>query len=455
MKTAISKAAWLLAAALVQPAWSQELSLTEVWRRAAGHDYAWQAAEQAHLAAAAKREQAQAVWRPNVVAGGTAGIGSASTHTSGAQFSAPSFGTQSGVNFNTSVNNGSVVRWQLGVQQPLYDRDKRAAGKQLKLAADMGELDWEAAQNDLRLQLARQYLDLALAQQRVGLLEQQLAAVQRTRAEARERFRVGEASIIDQREAEAMLGGIRAELSAAQWQRDSLQRLLADRTGVRNIRVLFRPAQKEALAGDGSGWDEPLLRKSNTRLALSRAAVRMAEAELDKNGPLAGTSVNLVAQAAGERIFGSGDYGDASNRSRQNMIGIQVQIPFYTGGMASARRKEAAYRLGKAEAEAAEAEQAAGRQWRDLQTGLQADSTRIAALRQAVGASELRLDSTRVGHEAGERTTLDVLNAQSDHTAAALRLAQARADWVMHRLQQAAMVNRLDEELLRSLGLGN
>lgn len=454
MKTAISKAAWLLAAALVQPVWSQELSLAEVWHRAAGHDYAWQAAEQAHLASAAKREQAQAVWRPSVVAGGTAGIGSASTHTSGAQFSTPSFGTQSGVNFNTSVNNGSVLRWQLGVQQPLYDRDKRAAGKQLRLAADMGDLGWEAAQSDLRLQLARQYFDLALAQQKVNLLQRQLVAVKRAQAEAKERFRVGEASIIDQREADAMLGGIQAELSAAKWQRDSQQRLLADRTGMPDIRVRFNPAQKDALRADGSQWSEQLLKQTNTRIALQQAAVRMAETEVDKNGPLAGSSVNLVAQAAGERISGSGDYGDATNKSRQNMIGIQVQVPLYAGGMFSAKRKEAGYQLGKAHAELADAEQTVGRQWRDLQTGLHADTERIAALRQALTASGLRLDATRVGREAGERTTLDVLNAENDYTAASLKLAQARADWVMHRLQQAAMVNRLDEELLNSLGLG-
>ena len=48
----------------------------------------------------------------------------------------------------------------------------------------------------------------------------------------------------------------------------------------------------------------------------------------------------------------------------------------------------------------------------------------------------------------GDRTLLDVLNAENDHARATLALAEARAEQVQNRLRLAALADRLDEVVL-------
>ena len=71
-------------------------------------------------------------------------------------------------------------------------------------------------------------------------------------------------------------------------------------------------------------------------------------------------------------------------------------------------------------------------------------------LGEALAASEARLDATRLGHEVGHRTLLDVLNAENDAAAARLALAQARTGLLLDRLRLAALAGQLDEDTLHS-----
>jgi outer membrane protein len=70
------------------------------------------------------------------------------------------------------------------------------------------------------------------------------------------------------------------------------------------------------------------------------------------------------------------------------------------------------------------------------------------ALEQSRIASEARLQTTRTGLEVGDRTTLDVLNAQNDLAQAELSLAQARIARLLDGLRLAALAGQLDEARL-------
>lgn len=58
-----------------------------------------------------------------------------------------------------------------------------------------------------------------------------------------------------------------------------------------------------------------------------------------------------------------------------------------------------------------------------------------------------RLDSTRLGRQVGDRTTLDLLNAENDAASAELTLLQARVDFLMNHLRLAAAASRLNEAM--------
>ena len=125
-------------------------------------------------------------------------------------------------------------------------------------------------------------------------------------------------------------------------------------------------------------------------------------------------------------------------------------MPLYTGGMRDARHEEARHQVERAEAAVERTRRLVARQTRAAWLGLSAGAGRITALTQGLVASEARLASTRMGAQIGDRSTLELLDAENDTADAALSLARARVGLLADRLRLAALAARLDEaDLLR------
>ncbi|HMN75061.1 MAG TPA: TolC family protein [Burkholderiaceae bacterium] len=444
-------AGWLAAAA--QPALATDL--LDAWRAAQQADLEYSAARSAREAGAARREQGASLWRPSVQFSGTLGVGNSETSTSGAQFSAPGFGTTSGVDFNTSVNGGTATRWALQARQPLVNRERDANKRQLELAADMAEIEWEGAQQALMLRTAERYFDVVLAAQTLRVLRRQQDALARESVEAQDRFRLGDAPVTDTHEAQSRLEASRAQVLAAQTQLELAQTAFADATGLANAELRAPGANAEADAGLASlpalaQWLADT-KTRNPQLRVQLAAAEVAQREAAKFDALAAPTLDLVAEVGQDRINGSGDYGDASNRQNNALIGVQLVVPLYSGGWRGAKQTETQRLAEKATTDAERARQQVALQTRAAWLGLTAGSSRIKALADALKASRSRLDATRVGREAGERTTLDLLNAENDAAAAELALLQARVKLLLDRLRLDALAGRLDEAALAAV----
>jgi len=132
------------------------------------------------------------------------------------------------------------------------------------------------------------------------------------------------------------------------------------------------------------------------------------------------------------------------------MVGVQINVPLYTGGWRSAKQDEALALQAKAEAQVQSTREQVAQQVHGAWLGLSVGAGRVQALGEALAASEARLDATRLGHEVGHRTLLDVLNAENDAAAARLALAQARTGLLLDRLRLAALAGQLDEDALHS-----
>ncbi|MBN8510827.1 MAG: TolC family protein, partial [Burkholderiales bacterium] len=81
--------------------------------------------------------------------------------------------------------------------------------------------------------------------------------------------------------------------------------------------------------------------------------------------------------------------------------------------------------------------------------GTTVGASRLKALEEALAATRSRLDATRLGRQVGDRTTLELLNAENDAAAAELALQQARVALLLDRLRLVAAAGRLDEAQLQ------
>ena len=423
--------------------------LLAVWRAAQERDRTLAVARADHAASQTRREQSAALSRGRVVLGLGAGLGTSSTRMNGAQFSAPGLGTSSGVDFATSIHAGPMARASLIAQQPLLNRAQDASRAQMEVAADMGDTAWRAAQSDLALRIAERYLSLGVAQEQLRVAERQAASVARAATEAHDRFQLGDTPVTDTHEADAALAAVRAQVEAARLQWVLKRQALTDSTGLHEP-VAQLPVRSISMNQPLPDWLEQAQAR-NPQLQLAEHGVAMAERELQRRRASNATSVDLVAQAALERLAGPGDFGSASNRSHNGMLGVQITIPLYDGGMSSAQASEGARLLEKAQAQRDLAREQVAEQVRAAWLTGQADQARITALEDGLKASAARLDATRLGRTVGDRTLMDVLNAENDQARATLALAEARAAQLQNRLRLAALADRLDEGTLREV----
>ena len=426
--------------------------LVDLWQAAVGHDKTLAVASAAHAAAQPRRGLAAALWRPQVSLSTSVGIAGSDTSTEGAQFSAPGFGTSRDVAFATSVNSGGSARAAVTLVQPLVNPLRRAQQVQIGLSVDMAETQWLADRQALMLRTAERYFDLALAEETLRVQQRQLDAVQRAGEEAQDRFKLGAVPVTDTYEAQARLGGVRAQRMAADVDLRLKRQALADSSGLAANELQARlpmgrlsrlptPALDSALAQAEAG---------NPGVRIKRLALDIARQEAAKYSLRASTTVDVVAQLSNERLSGQGDFGSASNRSGNRSIGLQLTVPLFDGGARDARQLEALRLAEQAAAEVESSREQVTQQVRSAWLGLSVGAERMAALTQALRAADARSDATALGREVGDRTTLDLINAETDRAAAQLALAQARVTLVMERLRLASLAGALDEQTLRA-----
>ncbi|HUP07267.1 MAG TPA: TolC family outer membrane protein [Caldimonas sp.] len=442
----------LALAAVLSPA-ARALDLMDVWRAATDQDAEFASARAAREAAGAQRDQAGALWRPNISVEGAAGWASSETTVRGAWFSAPGFGQTNGVGFDTSVTNGTSTRAALALRQPLLDRDRDVQQQQLLIAADATDIQWRDAQQSLILRSAERYFDVALAAEQLRLLHRQQAAVDKAYVEAQDRFRIGDRPVTDTHEAAARAAALRAERVAAETELELRKVALTDLSG---LAIGAAPLPLPVAARDAEPLEDlPVwldrAATGNPALQLAEARLRVAVQEARRTDAALSPTLDVVAKVARERLSGSGEFGSASNTANNGAIGLQLNVPLYTGGMRTAQQAEARARVGKASADVEVARRQSTLKARGAWLDLSAGTARIAALEAALAASTARLDATRVGLRAGDRTTLDLLNAENDVAAAEFELLRARTRVLLSRLALAALAGQLDEARLRQV----
>ena len=193
---------------------------------------------------------------------------------------------------------------------------------------------------------------------------------------------------------------------------------------------------------DAEQWVEMAM-DSNLDLANSRLGVRLAQLERDKTADVDGPTLDLTA-SINSGIVDDDNLGDFDEDDAT--IGLELQVPLYTGGRSSAQLA------------GAEAELAAARNTLLLQTRLASQQARVAyldvvsgisqvnALRQALESSNIALEATQAGFEVGTRTSVDVLVSLRETYRAQRDYASARYDYLVNSLRLKQAAGTLDDE---------
>ncbi|MDI1261519.1 TolC family outer membrane protein [Aquabacterium sp.] len=426
------------------------------WRAAAAHDPAYAAARAGRAAGVSKADQAKALWRPTVMAAANLGWASQTTSTQGAGFDAPGFGESSDVAFKTHVDGGRAQGWSLMLQQPLINADRSASSKQLDLQAQLADVAWHQAQQELILKVSQVHFDVLAA--RVGLkaAQSEQAASQRALGEAKERFQTGGVPVTAVHDAQARRDMVAAQVLAAQDALAMSDDAYVDMTGLPAEQAVDLP-ESSYLGPALAPLDEWLGRAQtdNPHVLQARLAADLARADVTRHGAVAGATLDLVARASEDRIQGSGPYANGSDGAKGNSgvrwLGVQLNVPLFTGGMRSSKERESLALADQAQSRSEAVRLEVGRQTRSAWLAVSTGVARLRALEQARLSAGKRLDASRTGFEVGDRTVLDMLDAERELHTVDVTLQQARHAVLLGRLRLAAAAGGLDEAVLRDV----
>jgi outer membrane protein len=441
----------LLVAALCAPS-AHALDLLQTWEQARQHDPQMQVVQATRSSVQAYEAQAQSLWRPVVMGSATVGAMSAETRTTGAQFAVGGQTPMPG-SFATSASAALSTRWSLQAKQALYSPERQAQQAQLQQAAGVAEWRADLAHQQFMLLTVQRYFQVLLAERQQQVLKNQLAAVERSLTEARDRFAIGDLPVTDTHEAAARASGLQAQWLAADSELQMARQVLAESTRL-PIEALKPQAPKVTEPFTASPTLDQVLsqvREANTGLQLKKAQWDVARQEVKKHQARGGITLDLVAQAGRDRLSGDGDFGPASNTQSQQMVGLSLNVPLYTGGYRSAKLQEAVSAQAQAEAEYELAVQQTQQQARSVWLALQTGPARLSALQATWKASTARLDATRLGRQVGDRTTLDLLQAENDAAQAELAWLRAQTELLHTRLQLDALTGSLSVTSLQAI----
>jgi outer membrane protein len=139
---------------------------------------------------------------------------------------------------------------------------------------------------------------------------------------------------------------------------------------------------------------------------------------------------------------------DRTSNSAQ--IGVRASIPLYQGGEAGARIRQAQARLGQAQEFEIAAERDAIAQTRASYASWKASQEVIIASERAVAANALSLEGVRAENSVGNRTILDILNAEQELLNSQVQLVTARRNAYVAGFSLLAAMGRAEA---RDLGL--
>jgi outer membrane protein len=127
----------------------------------------------------------------------------------------------------------------------------------------------------------------------------------------------------------------------------------------------------------------------------------------------------------------------------------QLAIPVYQGGAEYATIRQAKETLGQRRVDLDTARDQAQRTLVESWGQLEAAKAQIEATQAQVTAAEIALNGVREEARVGQRTTLDVLNAQQELVNARVALVTAQRDRVVASYTVLAAVGRLSAPVLR------
>lgn len=367
--------------------------------------------------------QALAGWRPTITANGS--VGSISSSGSG---------------FNNYRNNASI---SLTVQQALF-RGFRTVNstRQAEAIVRSQRESLNATEQDVLLSAAEAYVNVIRDTALVSLQRSDVEFLAEQVRAARDRFEVGEGTRTDVSQAEARRAEAQASLNSSIANLNSSRAIYRQVVGIeaRSLsastpvgKLVPKTLETALITSEDS---QPLIRQAQHLVDAAQFAVKTIEGE---------ALPTVSVEGSVER-----SWNPSSNVAVSNSASVfgRVSVPIYQGGTTSSRVRQAKEELGRTQIQLDVVRDRIRANVISAWGQYQAAEASISAAQAAVEAQQLALEGVIEEQRVGQRTTLDVLDAQRELVDQRVNLVTAQRNRIVAAFQLISATGKLDAEYL-------
>ena len=359
-----------------------------------------------------------------------------------------------------AIANRNAHFYQATLAQPLFRADRWFQFQAAKDVNEQAALQLSATEQDLILQTAQTYFNVLRTQDNLASTKAEEAAFKRQLDQSNERFDVGLSDKTDVLQSQASYDTARANRILAQQQVDNAFEALITLTnrqynsiqGIVHTLPILPPTPNDAKA-----WVDTAAQQ-NLNLLASNYAVSAAEETLKQRKAGHAPTVDAVAQYkkgdndafgfSNPSAFGQPYSGDVT----QTTVGLQLNIPIYSGGLINSQVRESYARLDQSEQQRESLRRQVVENTRNLHRAVNTDVEQVQARKQSIISNQSALVATEIGYQVGTRNIVDVLDAQRQLYTSVRDYNNTRYDYILDNLRLKQAAGTLSPQDLNDLG---
>ena len=437
----------LLALSIAAGSARAQEGLLEIYQRALMNDPVIREAEANFLATAEVKDTARSGYLPTLSL-------SASSSDSYGKDPNPPIDPVTGlpsVIISDFESEGESQNLGLNISQTIFDWGQILSMKQADKTIARAEADLAATQQELMIRVASAYFNVLAANDVLASDIAAREALAQQLEQTRRRYDVGLIAVTDVQDSQAGYDQAAALVIASEralaTSLESLREIIDD-----YVTNLESPIEELPLLSpdpaDVEAW-VTAAQAQNLALVSSRIGVEVANDEIRISRSARFPTLRLSAQAGDSsststqtsNLFNGASFAARSSSEREsNGLSLNLNVPIFNGGLNRSRIEQSVYRHRAAIESLERVARQTERLTRDAYLGVTSEISRVGATRQALDSARLALLATQTGFEVGQRTGVDVVNAQNTVRRAETTYAGARYEYLLNllRLKQAA-----------------
>lgn len=335
---------------------------------------------------------------------------------------------------------------QMNLTQPIWRYANYVGLQQAKSVLAQADYQLAGAEQDLFAKLVVAWFDVLAARDSVQFTAQQAAAAQRQWEVVGRGVELEISSQPQAEDARAKLDQALAEAVSAEVDANSKFSVLEQIVGTLqqfDLPYIRDDAELADLSGDKLETWLAAVETGNPNILAALRAFEASAAEVGKQQAGHYPTLDLVGSYGRNSQTVGGFPGQAGYDITQGSIGLQLNIPIFSGGTQSAKVVEAEAQKEKARLEIELTRRTALLAFKQAWYGWRVARARTKAGLQAIKAAQSALAAARVGTENDLKTELDVLQAEQQLRAAQRDFRKGRYDQVVAYVRLKSTVGQL------------